>query len=290
MDPGNDLDSGQIRCEVATDCLRETEVIMSRRGQRQLSARELAVVRSVGEFRLLDGGQLQRLLFPDGTVIGSRRRTQAVLKRLVDENYLHRLDRRVGGVRAGSTSFCYTLGASGLRLVGSTSRPRRRAEPGLAFVNHHLAVAEVYLRMIEAERAGALEILGYECEPDCWRRLITPFGGSDLLKPDLFVALGVGEFELRWFIEVDLATESLTRVERTCNRYVAYYRSGVEQADHGLFPRVAWLTPTPRRAEAIEGVIARRQPDERDLFAVGLTEASNAKLKGGDHEQQERTA
>ncbi len=260
---------------------------MKRRQLRQLSERELAIVDFVGQFRLLDGGQLQRLVFPDGTVVGSRRRTQGCLKRLVDERYLHRLDRRVGGVRAGSSSFCYTLGSRGLRLIEpATSRPRRLSEPGLSFVAHHLAVAEVYVQLREAERAGELEVLEYETEPECWRTLTKPFGGSDWLKPDLFVALGVGEFELRWFIEVDLATESLRRVDRACDRYIAYYRSGIEQADQGVFPRVAWLTPSARRAAGIEGVIAKRPPEERQLFVVGLNGASNNILKGGDYEQQ----
>jgi hypothetical protein len=249
---------------------------------RTLSDREQAIVALVQQFRIMDGRQLQTMFFPDGTVVGSRRRTQSTLKRLVDEQYLQRLDRRVGGVRAGSASFIYCLGQKGQRLVRPDHRARRRGEPGLAFVAHHLAVAQIYVDLITAERAGALEVIEHQPEPDCWRPLTQPFGGMAWLKPDLFVSLGIGDYELRWFIEADLATESLRRIELACDRYVAHYRSGVEQTEHEVFPRVAWLTSTVRRAEAIAGVIARRPEPERELFVVGLLSASNHILKGGE--------
>jgi len=260
---------------------------MSRQTKRSLTQRERSIVDTIAGFRMMNGGQIQRVYFPDGTTIGARRRTQATLKRLVDDNYLTRIIRRVGGERAGSASFSYCLGARGQRLLDPSSRGRRLVEPGLAFLRHHLAVAEVFVGLTEQERDGALEIIETQTEPGCWRNLAKAFGGSEWLKPDLFVSLGVGDYEQHWFIEVDLATESLRRIERTCDRYVAYYRSGAEQAEHDVFPRVAWLTPSPKRAAAIQSVIAQRPLEERQLFAVGLLENSNNILKGGEHEQAE---
>ena len=41
-----------------------------------------------------------------------------------------------------------------------------------------------------------------------WREF-PGLGGRRWLRPDMFLALGVGAYELRWFIEVDRASESL---------------------------------------------------------------------------------
>lgn len=269
---------------------------MSWPGKRELTDRERAIIELVADYRILDGAQLQRRFFPTGTLVGSRRRTQATLKRLTDEQYLHRLERRVGGERAGSASFCYCLGSRGQRLLDPSSRARRPTEPGLSFVRHHLAVAQIYVDIATAtEDPDEIEILDHQTEPNCWRHLARPFGGSEWLKPDLYLSLGVGDLELRWFIEVDLATESLRRIERACDRYLAYYRSGIEQAEHEVFPRVAWLASTEKRARGIRELIARRPPEEQQLFATGVLEHStniltNTYSKGGDHDQHQTTA
>ena len=254
------------------------------RAKRPPTSRELAIVETIAGFRVMSGGQLQRAFFPSGSLIGSRRRTQACLKRLVDESYLFRLQRRVGGERAGSASYCYCLDSGGRRMLDPDVRVRRPGEPGLSFVQHQLAIGDVWVGLLERERSGELEIIEYLTEPDCWRTTPKPFGASEWLKPDLLLSLGVGDYEQHWFIEVDLATESLRRIERACDRYAAHYRSGVEQAAHEVFPRVAWLTTTPRRAEGITSVIARRPEDEQQLFTVGLLSDSNTILKGGEHE------
>ena len=62
--------------------------------------------------------------------------------------------------------------------------------------------------------------------------------------------LGVGEYELRWFIEVDRASESVPVVVRKCRLYADYYQSGKEQASSGgVFPRVCWIVPDETRAD-----------------------------------------
>ena len=52
--------------------------------------------------------------------------------------------------------------------------------------------------------------------------------------------LGVGEYELRWFIEVDRTSESLPVIVRKCRLYADYYQSGQEQAAQAVsFPASA---------------------------------------------------
>ena len=93
---------------------------------------------------------------------------------------------------------------------------------------------------------------------DCWREF-SGLGGRRWLRPDAFLVLGVGDYELRWFIEVDRASESLPTVLRKCRLYADYYQSGKEQAAHGgVFPRVCWIVPDEPRAERVRAAIAAR--------------------------------
>ncbi len=45
------------------------------------------------------------------------------------------------------------------------------------------------------------------------------------LKPDLFAATKSDGYEDRWFIEIDLSTESPSTIIGKCDRYRDYYRS-----------------------------------------------------------------
>jgi hypothetical protein len=61
----------------------------------------------------------------------------------------------------------------------------------------------------------------------------------------------------RWFIEVDLGTESLPTLLRKCGQYETYRASGIEQADYGVFPLVLWFFTVPERAERLAQAVAR---------------------------------
>ena len=72
-------------------------------------------------------------------------------------------------------------------------------------------------------------------------------GGRRLLRPDAFLALGVGDYEWRWFCEIDRGSESVPVILRKCHLYADYYQSGQEQAKHGgVFPTVCWIVPDKR--------------------------------------------
>ncbi len=60
--------------------------------------------------------------------------------------------------------------------------------------------------------------------------------GRVLLRPDLAVTLGIGEYEIGYFVEIDRGTEHLPALLRKCHSYEAYYRAGQEQAAHACFP------------------------------------------------------
>jgi hypothetical protein len=241
------------------------------RTREQLSERDIAIIRQVAELRLMSARQIQAVHFPDAKHDNEQAATRArqrVLERLTRERLLIRLDRRIGGVRAGSAGLVLALGPVGQRVL-ATSDPRRRSyEPTLRFVDHTLAIAQLVVDLGVASRAGRLDVLDVQAEPSCWREF-SGLGGRHWLRPDAFVALGSGEYELRWFIEVDRASESLPVIVRKCHLYADYYQSGKEQTTHsGVFPRVCWVVPDELRAERLRSAISRDRTLPERLFVV----------------------
>jgi hypothetical protein len=221
----------------------------------------------------MSGRQLQVLFFPiedHATARSAARGCRRVLERLHRDHLLVRLERRVGGVRAGSASFVYAVGPVGQRLLAQVGARRRLAEPSGYFVAHTLAIAELAVQLTVAARRGSFELLQLQNEPTCWRTF-SGVGARQVLRPDLFVSVGVGEYEYRWFIELDRGTESLPTVVRKCRTYQAYYAAGAEQAKHQVFPRVLWITPDEIRAQRLHGAISEQRGLSQALFTVTTT-------------------
>jgi hypothetical protein len=248
----------------------------ARRLRQRLGERDIDVLQSLQEFRLMTGGQLRRLHFPDGQPITQARKARATLQRLSDWNAIVRLDRRrrVGGSQRGSDGHVYGLSGWGQAVLDTDAeaprRHRRVVEGKPAFLAHTLAVSEVAVALHEHERAGCCHIDTLRAEPGAWRWFSGIGGQQRVLKPDTFVRLIVEDFELSSFIEVDLATESLPTIGRKLRVYVDYWRSGREQHDHGVFPRVWWLVPDRARLTAVVRVIRHLPHEALDLFRVAL--------------------
>lgn len=234
--------------------------------QDALSDRDCEVLRFVGAFRLASGQQLWRRFFSTSADGRSARRA---LSRLVDWRVLERLPRRVGGVRAGSHSYIYAVGAVGVRVLAAEDEGRRRlSAPGARYVAHTLAVTEVVVALHEASDLGLCDVLEVQAEPACWRPFVGAGGARLTLKPDLYVRLGVGAYEDSAFIEVDMATESSTTVRSKAETYLAHFRGGEEQRARGVYPRVIWAVPDERRAQVILKALTRLPEPAKRLFAV----------------------
>lgn len=238
----------------------------------QLSPTGHAVLGFVARTRLCSGAQLERLLWSEGEPESRARQARRTLRQLTEWRILDRQPRSVGGRRAGSRGYIYSLGPAGVRLLDRESgvRVRRLGVPGDRFVAHVLSCTELVVRMEEAARRGDLDVIEVQSEPECWRSFLGAFGARLVLRPDLFVRIGAGTLEDRWFVEVDMATEASGTLLAKMKRYLAHYRSGREQHEHGIYPRVLWAVPHERRAAQV-GEILRRQPVEAQrLFTVCL--------------------
>jgi hypothetical protein len=247
----------------------------------RLSLRDLGVIRQVACLRLMSARQIQVLHFPVSEHDNERAATRArqrVLARLCRERLLIALTRRIGGVRAGSAGLVLALGPVGQRVLALHSTRRRAYEPTWRFVDHTLAIAQLVVDVRLAARAGLLDALEAQAEPTSWRSFAR-LGGRCTLRPDAFLALGVGDYELRWFIEIDRATESLPTVLKKCHLYADYYQSGQEQAAHGgVFPRVCWVVPDETRAERVLAAIHRDGSLPARLFTVTTSTSAIATL------------
>jgi hypothetical protein len=250
----------------------------------RLSPRDHEVLETVGRFRAMSGEQLQRLFWPQGSPQTRARLARHGLARLSELGVLTPLARRVGGVRAGSRGSCFAVGLAGQRLLndgGSKRRARSPYTPGERYLAHTLAVAQIYVELVEAGRRGAADLLAFESEPGCWRPYLGPFVARLVLKPDAYLKLGIGEYECSWLLELDMATEALTTIERKARRHLDYHRSGEARRSQGVSPRVAWIVPDEQRAGAVQRALDRLPAEATRLFAVAIGAGAVACLTEG---------
>ncbi len=245
-----------------------------------LSDRDRQLLADVGDLRLVTGGQLQRLAFTGpGVSSHNARIARRCLHRLTTRGLLQRLQRRVGGIRGGSSSYVYALSPADAQVIDRAVSRGRSREPSLTFLTHQLAVAEVFVTLRQALQQGVLEALHVETEPRCWRVLDDGSGG--VLKPDLYLVAATTTDELLAFIEVDNATEHAGALSRKADLYQAHYATGREQQAEGVFPEVLWLAADERRREQLAAVLAR-QPGPPGLHRVlGADEPIDYITKGG---------
>jgi hypothetical protein len=242
----------------------------------QLSNRDLEVVATLARVRVASFRQLERLHFAGHPPQSAARLCRRTLARLVDRRVLARLDRRIGGVRAGSSGFVYALDTVGQRLAGARGpaggeRLRRPWTPSDRFLAHALEVSELWVGLVEAERRDELDVLGFQAEPASWRRFTGPGGETITLKPDAHLVLGLGQYEHHYFVEIDRATESPLAVGRQLTAYRQYWSSGQEQARSGLFPVVVIAVPDQRRRDSVVKVAASQPPETWEIFRVVVT-------------------
>lgn len=255
-----------------------------------LSPRDIAVLEAVGEHRFLTTNQVERLLFIDhASVLSASRTSRRVVQRLHGLGLLSVVPRRVGGFQAGSGSSVWFLSPIAKRLLalrtgdGMQLSAARVRDPSVRFVDHALAIAELRVQVDTSARAGQFGLSSIEIEPTSWRRYLGSTGVRETLKPDLAVTTtsADGEFEDRWFVEIDLGTEHLPTIIRKCQQYEAYRRTGDEQARHGVFPVVAWLTRDQLRADKMTRAIKVARSLDQQLFRVLMADQFVQLAAGG---------
>lgn len=243
---------------------------------RDLSDRERAILQTTHQHHFLTTGQIQQLFFTDhATLTAAGRICRRTLLRLGKLRVIEPLERRVGGIRAGSAAYVWRVGLVGdqlLQLASGEGVRARRKEPSGRYLDHCLAGADVHVALDQAARHNRLDLVSFDTEPTSWRRYAGSGGSRQVLKPDLHVVTAIGDYEDHWFVEIDRATESIPTLLGKCQQYIAYRRTGHEQQDGGVFPIVLWLVPGDNRLDRLTSALHAARSFDGDLFRVSTSE------------------
>lgn len=254
-----------------------------------LGERDVNILLTLRQCRYMTTHHLRRLFFADAiTPVAALRSANRGLVRLRDLGLTSTLERRIGGIRAGSGSYVWRLTPAGHRLLCLIQKNedehirKHNFEPSRTFLEHTLAVAEVYVFFRELVMAGKISVCSVLNEPDCWRQYAASGGVAATLKPDLSAITSAGEYEDHWFLEIDRDTESPSVIIRKCKQYLAYQRSGTEQRRHGVFPYVIWIVPDGKRRDSINNYMQKEfSSGAADLFRVVILDELGSLIISG---------
>ncbi|MGH9917351.1 MAG: replication-relaxation family protein, partial [Nitrososphaerales archaeon] len=245
-----------------------------------LTAQDRSILADVANLNLVSGQQLQRLHYAASEA--GRRNARLDLTRLTDLQVLTRLERVIGGQRAGSAGYIYALGVAGQRLIrADTRRYRRPWTPFPNHLRHAMAVSELYVDLRQRESRQGWQLVSFDAEPRCWRGFYGPGGSRLTLKPDAFFVGESDDFVDRLFVEMDCSTEALPRIVDKAKVYVRYWQSGREQAETGVFPWVLWVVPNDQRLRQLVNGLSRLPAENRQLFAVATSAAAADQVLAG---------
>lgn len=242
-----------------------------------IRSRDHDVLLSIEQHQFLATRHIEALHFAGIAPTARGRITRRTLGRLRDLRVIGVLDRKVGGIKAGSEGLTYFVDAVGDRILHQRTgqRTRRIHEPSARFLGHRLAIADAHVALIAADRRGDLELVDSAVEPASWRRHTGVGGARMTLKPDLSAETATDDdYVHAWFIEIDLGTESIPTLLKKCRDYEAYRQTGIEQDRHGSFPLVVWSIThrDPAKAEnrraALADAIAKDRRLPSTLFRI----------------------
>ena len=223
---------------------------------------------------------ISRLATAYASARSALRQTTRRLNRHRHLGLVDHLERRIGGVRAGSTGYIWHLREPGHRLAAPERTTRHRTTaPSHASLAHTLVITEARLVIERAahDTGGHLSLL--RTEPDCWRHWLLPGGGKRWLKPDLeAITTTAANEEDHWLCEIDLNTENPARLLTKCHDYQDHLNTDTEQASTGYYPQVIWIMNSLRRAARLAEQIAADQYLTPGLFKIITSAEELARL------------
>lgn len=222
-----------------------------------LTPRDWAVLVTLRRCRVATGVQLQRLHFAELGEMSAQVTRSRALRRLVEMRMITVSRRRTGGPGRGSASPVYLLDTAGTTVLRMRTDPeyltgravRPPTLPGDRYLAHILAVTELYVQAVEADRAGRFRLAAFAAEPASW--WTDPYGR--VLKPDAFLRVARIEPERvtdRWWVEVDLGTETVPTIAARLRQYAKFRASGAT-GPGGVVPGVFVATVDARRAATV---------------------------------------
>jgi hypothetical protein len=230
----------------------------------QLTPAAFDIINTLAIVRVATGQQIARLHFTTGTSLSRVRMRNLTLRRMTELGVLVRWRKPSGGLSGGSDAYCYALDRAG-QMLAFPDKPYywREPYPNASFLQHRLAVTEVYVSCQE-DRGDGVTLARYEPEPDCWRKIPSSYGGKgQTLRPDAFLELLDGSRLRPRFIEVDMGTELLERIGDKLKQYYDYWQlewRWNRQEQRGTFPRVVFLVPDEARRQRLAIYLRKAVP------------------------------
>ncbi len=204
----------------------------------RLTERDVRIVLSVYENRFLRRDQIQRIYFPDASLIACNMR----LKKLAEHKFLDRLHRPATSVMAQAV---YALEKRGADIVASTLQIDRhkvkwsRAQNNVEwlFMDHTLGISEFKVCLDVALASRPEEVLFYQHGDKSHLRRISVTGAKKkyfVVAPDAFFGIKSGRGKHIFFLEVDMGTETLARFAEKVTAYKRYWKSGQYKQEYGF--------------------------------------------------------
>lgn len=254
----------------------------------RITKTERSILENLMNYKLLKTDQIRRMFFADGhsSLQASKTHTTKILRRLKLYGVIDHLTQQYQFGCYGPQQLIWHLTEAGYRLLTLDTEPedkrRRFIEPTTSSIRHTIAVAECQLQFREICKAESqLSLHRMEMEPECWR-IFQKDGKSISLRPDLYAETLCGEYRERWFIEMDLDTETVPVVIEKCRRYHQYYLTNKEQVATGKFPVVMWIVPSARRKQNMIEAIKQTFGDRYvHMFVVLIPEQLHDILLNG---------
>lgn len=223
----------------------------SRRLPFALQARDHAIVRLVGEYRLITSAEI--LAIVPGSAQGILRR----LQKLYHAGYLERPpDQR----QLGNVKMVYGLGNLGAQLIASEGRQlsvdseQMRTLTGF-FLEHALMISRFHAALILAARQrGDVAVDLWQQDRELWDRVTTDDGETIPVCPDAYFVLRLlnepdGKNRIHVFLEADRSTMTQKRFIAKMRGYWHYRASGKAEQKFGVRNfLVLTVTKTPERA------------------------------------------
>lgn len=221
-----------------------------------IDGHDRGVVQWVARFGQLSASHIQQLVFYDRA---SHTPCSRSLRRLVANNYLIRIERRMaGGSKGGSGQYVYALGRRGFYLFKTG-----RFNPARTVNYHTLAIADCFVTVRQLERSDQLTVMGMSTEPDCHVNI-----GRYDLTPDM--ALDIARRDgsrMRLWLEVDMATETQSQIRIKLERYWKAYNEA-DVSEWPIFPKVLFIAVDNERDIELRWLIEQGPTEAQGLFAV----------------------
>jgi len=242
-----------------------------------MKEKELDILWNTRKYHFLTTAHIKRLHFKAGTTDAANlRAANKCMKRLRELGLVAPLERRIGGVRAGSSALIWHLTEPGERLLwldepDKKHTRKRFEEPSADFLHQTLAVAEAAVSIITlAECQDGLSI----------RRLDTDFSyvvryrdETISIKPGLYVVLHWDGYEYHWFVETAPYWDIVRNLVRRTEKYCKVYQQGAFQGQVGVFPLTVFMLPDDEQKIKLEQTINEQMPDYIRLFRFTTQDA-----------------